>query len=131
MSLTRVRWRLSLTLLCLFASTFQSSLAQTHSHREAGREPYVALAAHAGDGAAALSISLSPDQSKNHAGGARGDTACPLCQILMFGGGLPTAPFQMPVRSLTAAEHVLLEQVPACFIAAVSYDWQSRGPPRA
>lgn len=132
MSLTRVRWRLSLTLLCLFASTFQSSLAQTHIHRDAGSEPFVALAAQAVDGASALSNALSPaDAAKNHAGGARGDTACPLCQILMFGGGLPAAPFQMPARSITAAAHVLLEQVPARFIAAVSYDWQSRGPPRA
>jgi hypothetical protein len=48
----------------------------------------------------------------------------------MFGGGLPVAPFQMPARFFTAAVHLPLEQVPACFIAAVSYDWQSRGPPR-
>jgi hypothetical protein len=126
MSLTRVRWRLSLTLLCLFASTFQSSLALAHVHSNAGGEAYVAGVAHS----SALTSARQPEQSPSPSGAARESDACPLCQILIAGGGLPLAPFQVPVRPVVAAEHAPLEQVPACFIAAVSYDWHSRGPPR-
>jgi hypothetical protein len=126
MSLTRVRWRLSLTLLCLFASTFQSSLALAHIHGNADREAYVAGAVQA----TALTSAQQPEHAPNPSGVARENGACPLCQILMSSGGLPAAPFQLPVRPVVATGHVLLEQVPACFIAAISYDWHSRGPPR-
>jgi hypothetical protein len=130
MTLTRVRWRLSLTLLCLFASTFQSSLAQTHVHNAAGAdESFVARAISSADSQAHVTDQTAPTQSQNHSG-TRENGVCPLCQILLFGGGLPTAPYEVPSRPLAAHAHDLLEQVPACFISAVSYDWQSRGPPR-
>lgn len=154
MSFTRARWRLSLTLLCLFASTFQSSLAQTHIH--AGEAPYGAVApvsssynadqralgsaanhsapdasiSSLDSGSGVLAHSGTSKQQRDHANPARESTACPLCQILMSAGGLPAAPYEVPSRPIGAAPHTDLEQVPACFIAAVSYDWQSRGPPQ-
>src|ERR1044072_2945983 len=75
MSLTRVRWRLSLTLLCLFASTFQSSLALAHIHSGADGEAYVAGAVHA----SALTSAQQPDHAPNPSGVARESGAWPFC----------------------------------------------------
>jgi hypothetical protein len=116
MSLTRARWRLSLTLLCLVASTFQSSLALIHVHT-ASPQTFVSSALQ------------SPDQAPDHTNTTRENAACPLCQILLAGGGLPGAPFEVSAREVALRAHVLLDQVSASCIAAVSYAWQSRGPP--
>jgi hypothetical protein len=128
MSLTRARWRLWLTLLCLVASTVQGSFAQVHFHAAAG-QAFVAGARVSSYGPGLSVQRHSLEQPLNHANTTRDSAACPLCQVLLVGGGLPIAPFEVFARASAAHSQVTFEQVPACLIAAVSYDWTSRGPP--
>jgi hypothetical protein len=123
--LSRPGLRFALSLLCLIACTWQGFVAHTHFH------------AHAPSAAACVS-QLSPDALPSQTARLEGscnssdpgsDSSCPLCQIVLHGAAsaLPAHDqFTLPARiaGLPAATD------PSCLtITAVSFDWNSRGPP--
>jgi hypothetical protein len=110
------RLRLRLTLICLIACTLQSFVAQTHVHVAAQSVVSAASAAPSGG------------DSLPHRGGGP-DTHCPLCQVAAHGGGAPLLASVISISPQAAGSLLAVESASIGFIAAVSYSWQSRGPP--
>jgi hypothetical protein len=133
------RWRFGLTLLCLLVFTAQSTVAQAHVHSatrsEAGTSfTRVVSASLATDVAKASASDLSPDLSKGTPARRAHDTDsgfCPLCQFLLLSGAALLPTFSTPLPSAAAVSFVSVDQASPHSIAAVSYSWQGRGPPRA
>jgi hypothetical protein len=103
-------------LLCLLACAAQSFVVQTHVHAspvcEGVSQPGQVCAADSG--------------SVKHAGGHPG---CPLCQVALHGAAAPLAPHALPIPLLAQSAFRAPEHPAISLIAAVSYYWQSRGPP--
>ena len=116
--------RLVLTLLCLLACTIQSFVAQTHVHVQT--EP--------ADAAVASIVAGHPEagapahESDRDIPKRDGDN-CPLCQIVLHGGGVPLLTHAFFLPQLVAKTVWTDEQPALSSIASVSYNWQSRGPP--
>jgi hypothetical protein len=119
--------RTALTLLCLLTCTIQSFVAQTHVHVET-ESTGAATAYVAERHAEAVALAQESDRDIPRRGGDN-YSHCPLCQIVLHGGGLPllTHAFFLPLVVATATSTV--EQPTLSSIASVSYYWQSRGPP--
>ncbi len=121
------RLRLRLTLLCLLTSTLQTFIAQTHFHVPAGLAAPVAGVAGELAGDPAIPLSGKGDPSRQH--GRDHESSCPLCQIVLHGGAAPLPATIFSVLLPARTWVVRIEQASFGFIAAVSYSWQSRGPP--
>lgn len=124
--------RLWLTLVCLFTSTLQSSLAETHFHSRVTpfstvAQGFVPAAQHSAPQAVSDDAALCRKPVQRHVSGD--DASCPLCSVLLAGGALPSVAYQIPTRPLSSSEAARVDQVPSCLISAVSYAWRSRGPP--
>jgi len=125
--LSKPRLRFALSLLCLIACTWQGFVAHTHFH---GHTPTLAAAAclphqslHAGP---ARVVGL--DDSCNSSGDS-GSSSCPLCEVALHGAAsaLPAHDWLLP--SFQAAGLPAPTNPPSLTITAVSFDWNSRGPP--
>ena len=118
--------RLVLLLCCLLTSTLQVYVAQTHVHIP----PYVAHFT-AGqpvvDAIAATSIDRDGPLSRRP--GTERVHLCPLCQVVAHAGALLTPAHTEALTSCAAGSVVPLDVAPLVSIAAVSYNWQGRGPP--
>lgn len=115
-----------LLLCCLLTSTLQVYVAQTHIHIP----PYVAraIAGHSGIDAIAAATD-DRDGPLNPLPGTERIHICPLCQAAAHGSAL-LAPSHTEVPISCAVGSVVpLDIVPLVSIAAVSYNWQGRGPP--
>ncbi|MEP7242324.1 MAG: DUF2946 family protein [Gammaproteobacteria bacterium] len=126
---TQSPWRRWITLLCLLACTAQSFVAQTHIHGHSQRVT-TALVAASGHVETAANAGTSRPDAPLHSG-RDNDAKCPLCQIVLHGGAAPLSAYAVSLPLLSAGIVAIAEQVPLSSIAAVSYFWQSRGPPRA
>ena len=143
------RWQHVLVLLCLLASTFQGYVAQTHIHAagvptvraawaggsttDAGAiDVDAARGLAAADSRAAIDSQNGGTDGRERNSHSRGENpaACPFCQAVAQGGTALASVFTV-LATLSQSGLVLL--VLAVFtgcIAAVSYSWQGRGPPR-
>ncbi len=119
--------RTTLTLLCLLACTIQSFVAQTHVH--ARTEPAGAAVASIAEGYP--EASAPAHESDRDIPKRAGDnySHCPLCQIVLHGGGVPLLTHAFFLPQLVAKTVWTAEQPTLSSIASVSYNWQSRGPP--
>jgi hypothetical protein len=123
------RIRSGLTFLCLLTCTLQTFIAQTHFHAPKSGVAHVAGIAEELPGGQAFSLTGDGDPSRQHS--RDHEPSCPLCQIVLHGGAapLPATTFSMllpPANSVVCTARPLFGT-----IAAVSYSWQSRGPPLA
>ena len=121
------RSRLALTLLCLLACTVQNFVAQSHVHASslcgaAGITSQVCAA----DGDAPTLHAR--DDTGNH--GKGGPAACPLCQVVLHGAIAPLTSSALSVSLAVQSSSRVAEQLESFSVAAISYHWQSRGPPR-
>jgi hypothetical protein len=112
------RPRVALVLLCLLACTAQSFVAQTHVHAADNCGQPVLAASDCPEGGVA-----------RHNSGS--NTGCPLCQVVLHGGAAPLAPHALSIPLLAKNASPAPEQLAIDSIAAVSYHWQSRGPPHS
>jgi hypothetical protein len=123
-------------LLCLLTYTVQSSFAQAHVHSAPPATSGIAAlgsqgphASQSRDAAADSPAAPAKADPSRHAGSDQ-SAHCPLCQFLLLGGTPLLPSFSAPVSTASAVSIVFADQAPSCSIAAVSYSWQSRGPPR-
>lgn len=106
------RWRVALTLLCLLTFIVDGVVAQAHVH-------------------AADRSAHSLDSTKSPARKATTDdgTRCALCQFLAT-GGTALIPSHAQLTSTAAGSFwISLDHISPASVSAVSFSWQSRGPP--
>jgi hypothetical protein len=126
--LSKPRLRLALSLLCLIACTFQSFVAQTHFHGHAATlSARACLPDLSQNSVSAQNAEL--EGSCNSSGGS-GSSPCPLCQIVLQGdaAALPAHDWDLS-RVLAAGIPAAAASSFSFIITAVSFDWNSRGPP--
>jgi hypothetical protein len=104
-------WRVVVLMVCLMASTVQGFIAQTHGHRSA--RPRL----ESGVRLDAPSVPLSKLD------------ACPLCQVGLTGSVPLRSVDLIFMASMARLSSPAFSRGPTPLIAAVSYSWQSRGPP--
>ena len=124
--LTR-RLRIAFTLLGLFAFATQSFVAQTHVHAHRLGDA-TAFTAHASASLDGYALQPNPDSGKQGKGGG---PVCPLCQVVLHGSAVALLPTLSSLPELGQSRVRLLSQQPSSLLAAISYHWQSRAPPRS
>jgi hypothetical protein len=128
------RWRLALTLLCLLSFAGDNLLAQGHMHMPDGR-----VLSLGGFGSPQSPGGLdrnrnsqyhSPLKKQSTPSGNDDSSRCPLCQFLLLGNAL-LLPFVLAwLISATARTSIIpFATTTSGAISAISYSWQSRGPP--
>ena len=126
------RWRLALTLLCLLSFAGENLLAQSHVHTGDGRVLSLlgSGSPQSPGGLERSSWHNAPLNKQNNPSGTDDSSRCPLCQFLLLGNAL-LLPFVLAwLISATARTSIIPFATAApCAISAISYSWQSRGPP--
>lgn len=121
--------RMGLAFALLLTTTLQSFVAQAHIHVPAPAAP--------GGGYVVFYTSAQPatasDVIDRAAKRTRGDSSstCPLCQVLAFSGAPLAHSAHAVLAPVLPHSMVAIDRVPLTSIAAVSYSWTGRGPPRA
>jgi hypothetical protein len=120
-------WRLAVMVICLVAATIQGYVVQTHGHPAA--RPRLVLAAHLASGVSAAASSSAPVSEEHPVTQPGNAAACPICQAGLSGSAPLPAAVSTSVAPLAVASTSSFSRGPALLISAVSYSWQSRGPP--
>jgi hypothetical protein len=119
--------RLLFTVLCLFAFSAQSFIAQTHIHRPGTTDIGVAVADAVGKSLASVSHAKPPAKPVNPADEA---AKCPLCQAVAHFGFVVS-----PALLVLLLPRAIADEAPSSILrvtkdSAPSHAWQSRGPPQ-
>jgi len=118
------RWRIGLTLACLLSFTGETFLAQAHLHSRNAASVTQSASASADQPDAGRA-----KQQPNKSTGSDESSRCPLCQFLLLGSAALLPSFFAPAATALAVSIAFVDQASPSSIAAVSYSWQSRGPP--
>jgi len=119
--------RLALSLLCLIACTWQGFVAHTHFH--AHTATHAAEACLARFSPDALPSQATRFEDSCNSSDTRGDSSCPLCEVVLHGAAsaLPAHDGFLPPPQLGGLPAAT--DPSSLAITAVSFDWNSRGPP--
>jgi hypothetical protein len=120
-------WRLVVMALCLVAATVQGYLVQTHGHSPP--RPRAGLAAHLTGNTPALVSSAGLLGEDRPITQPNTTTACPICQAGLSGTAPLVSAVAAAVAALASVWIPASSRIVSPLISAVSYSWQSRGPP--
>jgi hypothetical protein len=119
--------RLLLTLLCLFAFSVQSFIAQTHIHRPGTTDIGIAVVNVAGKSLADGSHAKAPETPANPADEA---AKCPLCQAVAHFGFVVSPALLVLFLPRANTDEALPDFLRVAKDNVPSHAWHSRGPPQ-